>query len=84
MDPRSLLNWNRAPTWRSALNWKALGVAGLVGVVATGVVLARDERQRRAYTADDVRARLHERAAAAPPVHTSAAPPEPHRRWWRR
>jgi hypothetical protein len=27
-------------------------------------VLARNERQRRAYTPDDVRARLHERHAA--------------------
>jgi hypothetical protein len=43
--------------------WKLLGLAGLTGVAATGVVLARNERQRRAYTPDDVRARLHERAA---------------------
>jgi hypothetical protein len=41
--------------------WKLLGLAGLTGVAATGVVLARNERQRRAYSADDVRARLHER-----------------------
>lgn len=44
---------------------KLLGLAGLAGVAATGVVLARDERQRRAYTPDDVRARLHARAEAA-------------------
>jgi hypothetical protein len=44
--------------------WKLLGLAGLAGVAATGAVLARNERQRRAYTADDVRARLHERHAA--------------------
>ena len=43
--------------------WKLLGLAGLTGVAATGVVLARNERQRRAYTPDDVRARLHERHA---------------------
>ncbi|WP_409330751.1 hypothetical protein [Trujillonella humicola] len=43
---------------------KVLGLAGLAGVAATGAVLARNERQRRAYTADDVRARLHERHAA--------------------
>jgi hypothetical protein len=57
--------------------WKLLGLAGLAGVTAGGVVLARDERQRRAYTPDDVRARLHERAAAAPvqdaPVPATAA-----------
>jgi hypothetical protein len=45
--------------------WKLLGLAGLTGVAATGVVLARHERQRRSYTPDDVRTRLHERAAAA-------------------
>jgi hypothetical protein len=44
--------------------WKLLGVAGLAGVAAGGAVLARNERQRRAYSPDDVRARLHERAAA--------------------
>lgn len=41
--------------------WKVLGVAGLAGVAATGVVVARAERRRRAYEPDDVRARLHER-----------------------
>ncbi len=44
---------------------KLLGVAGLAGVAATGVVAARDERRRRAYTPDEVRARLQERVAAA-------------------
>ena len=43
---------------------KLLGLAGLAGVAATGAVLARNERRRRAYTADDVRTRLHERHAA--------------------
>ena len=46
--------------------WKILGLAGLTGVAATGVVIARNERQRRACTPDDVRARLHERLAEAP------------------
>ncbi len=56
--------------------WKLLGLAGLAGVAATGAVLARDERQRRAYTPDDVRARLHERAAtlAEPPPEPAATP----------
>jgi hypothetical protein len=45
--------------------WKVLGVASLVGVAATGVVIARAERQRRAYTPDEVRARLHARLAEA-------------------
>lgn len=43
--------------------WKWLGVAGIAGVAATGVLIARGERQRRAYTPDDIKARLHERAA---------------------
>ena len=44
---------------------KLLGVAGLAGVAATGVVAARVERRRRAYTPDEVRERLQERVAAA-------------------
>ena len=43
--------------------WKLLGLAGLAGVAAGGAVLARNERQRRAYPPDDVRARLRERHA---------------------
>ena len=45
--------------------WKVLGLAGVAGVVATGVVIARAERRRRAYTPDEIRARLHERLAEA-------------------
>jgi hypothetical protein len=58
--------------------WKLLGLAGLTGVAATGVVLARNERQRRAYTPDDVRARLHERHAvlAEAPEPTPPRPAE--------
>ncbi|MGH3637080.1 hypothetical protein [Mycobacterium sp.] len=43
--------------------WKWLGVAGLVGVAAGGVLVARDQRRRNAYTPDEVRARLHQRLA---------------------
>ena len=42
--------------------WKVIGLAGLAGVAATGAKVARDERQRKAYTPDEVRSRLHERA----------------------
>jgi hypothetical protein len=45
--------------------WKVLGLASVVGVAATGVVLARAERQRRSYTPDQIRARLHARLAEA-------------------
>ena len=47
--------------------WKVLGLAGLVGVAASGAVVARAERRRRAYTPDEVRAKLHERYEAARP-----------------
>jgi len=45
--------------------WKFLGLAGVVGVAATGVAMARAERQRRAYTPDEVRDRLRRRVAEA-------------------
>jgi hypothetical protein len=41
--------------------WKWLGLAGLAGVAATGVVIARDQRQRGQLTPEEVRDRLHER-----------------------
>jgi hypothetical protein len=41
--------------------WKWLGLAGVAGVAATGVVIARDQRKRAQLSPDDVRARLHER-----------------------
>jgi hypothetical protein len=46
-------------------SWKLLGLAGLAGVAATGVVLTRAQRRRQAFTPDDVRARLHQRYEAA-------------------
>ncbi len=45
--------------------WKVLGIAGLVGVAASGAVLARAERRRRAYGPEEIRARLHARHAEA-------------------
>ena len=57
--------------------WKVLGVASVVGVVATGVLVARDERQRRAYTPDEVRDRLRERVQRTegePPAAGRGAP----------
>lgn len=44
---------------------KWLGIAGLLGVAAGGVLVVRDERQRRAYTPEEVRERLRTRAAEA-------------------
>lgn len=41
--------------------WKVLGLAGLAGVAATGVIIARDQRQRGQLTPEQVRERLHQR-----------------------
>ena len=43
--------------------WKIAGIAGLVGGGATGGLVARNERERRAYTPDEVRDRLQQRLA---------------------
>lgn len=50
--------------------WKWIGLAGVAGVVAGGVLVVRDQRKRNAYTPDDIRARLHQRLADvdAPPA----------------
>ncbi|WP_174262326.1 hypothetical protein [Actinoplanes sp. OR16] len=52
--------------------WKVAGLAGLAGVAATGVVIARAERRRRAYTPDEIRQKLHERVSETEPVEKSA------------
>lgn len=54
-----------------------LGLAGAAGVVATGVVVVRAERRRRAYTPDQVREQLHVRfaqATSAPESGDTAVP----------
>ncbi|HUQ56662.1 hypothetical protein [Lentzea sp.] len=45
--------------------WKLLGIAAFAGVAASGVVVARNQRRRAAYTPDQVRERLHARLAEA-------------------
>jgi hypothetical protein len=45
------------------LPWKIIGLAGLAGVAATGVVVARRRRAQRTYGPDELRARLHQRLA---------------------
>lgn len=56
--------------------WKWAGLAGLAGVAATGVVAARDERRRRAYTPEEIRERLQARVADAVERRPSQAPPQ--------
>ncbi|MCW2614535.1 MAG: hypothetical protein JWN08_1529 [Frankiales bacterium] len=43
--------------------WKLLGLAGAAGVAASGAVVVRDHRRRRAYTPEQVHQTLRERAA---------------------
>jgi hypothetical protein len=45
--------------------WKVAGLAGLAGVAATGVVVARSARVRASYEPAEIRARLQDRLAAA-------------------
>jgi len=47
------------------MRWKLLGLAGLAGVAATGVVVARNRRSHEDLDPDELRARLHERLAVA-------------------
>jgi hypothetical protein len=41
--------------------WKLLGLAGLAGVAATGVIVARRRRAQVEVTPDELRDRLHAR-----------------------
>jgi hypothetical protein len=43
--------------------WKLIGLAGLAGVAASGVVVARRRRYQRDLDPDELRARLHRRLA---------------------
>jgi hypothetical protein len=43
--------------------WKLVGLAGLAGVAATGVVVARKKRSQQEYDPDELRERLHSRLA---------------------
>jgi hypothetical protein len=49
------------------MRWKLLGLAGLAGVAATGVVVARKHRAQRDYQPDELRERLHRRLAEVSP-----------------
>lgn len=44
--------------------WKVLGLAGVVGVAASGALVVKSERKRRSYEPDEVRTQLHQRFAA--------------------
>jgi hypothetical protein len=45
--------------------WKLVGLAGLAGVAATGVVVARKRRAQHEYDPDELRQKLRSRLAEA-------------------
>jgi hypothetical protein len=59
--------------------WKLVGLAGIAGVAATGVVVARRRRAQRAYDPDELRERLHRRLAEVAPDGAVAPTPPPPR-----
>ena len=59
--------------------WKVLGIAGLAGVAATGVIMARDQRQRVQLEPDAIRSRLHQRLEQAEGSAEETGPPAPGR-----
>lgn len=51
-----------------AMRWKLLGLAGLAGVAATGVVVARRRRTTTDVSPDELRDRLHRRLSEVRPA----------------
>jgi hypothetical protein len=57
--------------------WKLVGLAGIAGVAATGVVVARKRRAHHEYEPDELRERLHRRLAeveGVEPAPSSSSP----------
>jgi hypothetical protein len=50
--------------------WKLIGLAGVAGVAATGVVVARRRRAQHDYDPAELRERLHRRLAEVAPEAT--------------
>ena len=59
------------------MRWKLLGLAGLAGVAATGVVVARRRRAQREYEPGELRERLHRRLAEVDGAADAGAGPGP-------
>lgn len=70
--------------------WKVLGLAGVAGVAAAGVIIAREQRQRTQLAPEEIRARLHERLEQTPTAPTWGtvpdvdATPTARKRWFSR
>jgi hypothetical protein len=58
-------------------SWKLVGLAGLAGVAATGVVVARRRRAHAEYDPAELRERLHRRLAEVEAESPPAAAPSP-------
>jgi len=56
--------------------WKVLGLAGVAGVAAAGVIIAQEQRQRAQLSPEEIRARLHERLEQAPSAPVRDALPD--------
>jgi hypothetical protein len=57
------------------IRWKVIGLAGVAGVTATGVVVvARKRRSRREYEPDELRERLRQRLSEVPPLEPEEDP----------
>ena len=57
--------------------WKLLGLAGVAGVAATGVVVARKRRAHVELEPDELRERLRARLAEVPRLEDPPLPPPP-------
>lgn len=54
--------------------WKLVGLAGVAGVAATGVAVARKRRAHEDLTPEELRERLRRRLAEVPSPDDPAAP----------
>ena len=55
--------------------WKLVGLAGVAGVAATGVVIVRKRRAQEDLTPEQLRERLRGRLAEVAAVDAGAGPP---------
>lgn len=55
--------------------WKLVGLAGVAGVAATGVAVARKRRAQEDLTPEELRERLRRRLAEVPAGDAQPGPP---------
>jgi hypothetical protein len=56
--------------------WKWLGLAGVAGVAATGVVVVRNRRAQQDYDPEELRSKLHARLADVASQEPAAPGPD--------